>query len=129
MMTRDTPEQDGFIAFARRMGIIIAEPNDYGLSLTLGGGEVTVFDMTSAFSIFANNGQRVEPVAITRIEDYAGNLIFEAGHPSASSGYPTGTRLYYYFHPFRLRSACTHVWRQFDLESFISGSSENRYNE
>ena len=76
-----TQEQDGLIAFARRMGISTLDRNDYGLSLTLGGGEVTVFDMTSAFSVFANNGLKVEPVAITRIEDHAGNLIFEAGQP------------------------------------------------
>ena len=57
-----TQEQDGLIAFARRMGITTLDRNDYGLSLTLGGGEVTVFDMTSAFSVFANNGLKVEPL-------------------------------------------------------------------
>jgi penicillin-binding protein 1C len=77
----NTKEQDGLIAFARRMGISTLDRNDYGLSLTLGGGEVTLLDMTSAFSVFANNGQRVEPVAITRIEDYQGNLIFETKEP------------------------------------------------
>lgn len=72
-----TIEADGLIAFARRLGISTLERNDYGLSLTLGGGEVTLFDMTSAFSVFANNGIKVEPVAITKIEDHEGKLIFE----------------------------------------------------
>ncbi|MCX6053567.1 MAG: transglycosylase domain-containing protein [Chloroflexi bacterium] len=71
--------EDGLIAFARRMGITTLDRNDYGMSLTLGGGEVTLFEMTAAFSIFANNGLKVDPVAITRIEDYQGNLIFQAG--------------------------------------------------
>ena len=73
-----TIEADGLIAFARRLGITTLERNDYGLSLTLGGGEVTLFDMTSAFSVFANNGKKITPVAITRIEDHEGNIIFEA---------------------------------------------------
>lgn len=76
-----TPEQDGMIAFARRLGITTLDRNDYGLSLTLGGGEVTLYDMTSAFTVFANNGQKVEPTAITRIEDFQGNLIFQAEEP------------------------------------------------
>jgi membrane carboxypeptidase/penicillin-binding protein PbpC len=33
--------------------------------------------MTGAFSVFANGGQRVPPVAILKITDYAGNLITE----------------------------------------------------
>ncbi|MRR31648.1 penicillin-binding protein, partial [bacterium] len=70
--------EDGVIAFAKRMGITTLTRNDYGMSLTLGGGEVTLFQMTSAFSTFANNGLKIDPVAITRIEDYQGNLIFEA---------------------------------------------------
>lgn len=70
--------EDGVIAFAKRMGITTLTRNDYGMSLTLGGGEVTLFQMTSAFSTFANNGLKINPVAITRIEDYQGNLIFEA---------------------------------------------------
>lgn len=70
--------EDGLIAFARRLGITTLTQNDYGLALTLGGGEVTLFEMTSAFGVFANNGRKVEPVAITRIEDHNGNVIFEA---------------------------------------------------
>lgn len=70
--------EDGLIAFAKRMGITTLTRKDYGMALTLGGGEVTLFQMTSAFSTFANSGLKINPVAITRIEDYQGNLIFEA---------------------------------------------------
>ena len=78
----NTPQEDGLISFARRMGITTLDRNDYGLSLTLGGGDVTLFEMVSAFSVFANNGDKVEPLAITRIEDYEGNVIFEAPQPT-----------------------------------------------
>lgn len=80
----NTTEKDGLIAFAERMGITTLTRNDYGLSLTLGGGDVTLFEMTSAFSIFANNGKRVEPMAITKITDYQGNVIFQASEPTAT---------------------------------------------
>ena len=70
--------EDGFIAFAKRMGINTLTREDYGMSLTLGGGEVSLLDMTSAFSVFANSGSKIDPVAITRIEDYQGNIIFQA---------------------------------------------------
>lgn len=76
--------EDGLIAFARRMGITTLDRTDYGLSLTLGGGEVTLMDMTSAFSVFANAGARVEPMAITKITDYSGNVIFQADQPKAT---------------------------------------------
>lgn len=80
----NTPAEDGMIALAKRMGITTLTRNDYGLSLTLGGGDVTLLEMTSAFSIFANNGMKYEPVAITKIEDYQGNVIFEQPQQSGS---------------------------------------------
>ena len=79
----NTNGEDGMLAFTRRMGITTLTRNDYGLSLTLGGGEVTLLEMTSAYGIFANNGKRVEPYAITKITDYQGNVIFEAESPRA----------------------------------------------
>ncbi len=80
----NTSQEDGLIAFARKMGISTLNRNDYGLSLTLGGGEVTLYDMTAAFSVFANNGKKIEPVAIQRIEDHEGNVIFEAAPQNPS---------------------------------------------
>ena len=70
--------EDGLINFAERMGITTFTRDDYGMALTLGGGEVTLLQMVSAFSIFARNGQKIDPVAITRIENYEGEVIFEA---------------------------------------------------
>ena len=50
---------NGLIPMAKRLGITTLTRNDYGLSLTLGGGEVTLLEMTSAFATFANGGRRV----------------------------------------------------------------------
>ncbi|KKS16605.1 MAG: hypothetical protein UU74_C0037G0002 [Candidatus Woesebacteria bacterium GW2011_GWA1_41_7] len=59
---------------ATDLGINTLPPTDetlkrVGLSLTLGGGEVRLIDMTSAYSVFVNGGYRVEPVAILKVTD------------------------------------------------------------
>ena len=78
----DLPGDDGFIAFARRMGITTLNREDYGLSLTLGGGDVTLLELTGAYGVFANSGRRVPPVAITKILDYQGNTVYEYNRPA-----------------------------------------------
>lgn len=67
---------------ARRFGIESLNRQDYGLSLTLGGGEVTLLEMTGVYAVFANSGRRVAPVAILRIEDSSGNVIEEYRPPA-----------------------------------------------
>lgn len=51
--------------------------SNYGLALSLGGGELSPLEMATAYSILANNGRSVQPYAITRIEDGRGNVLFE----------------------------------------------------
>ncbi|MBC7225368.1 MAG: penicillin-binding protein, partial [Anaerolineae bacterium] len=83
---------------AHRMGINTLNEDYYGLSLTLGGGEVTLLDMTYAFSVLANGGvmigepvpperqrpgyRQLDPVAILRVEDRNGNVLKEYVTPS-----------------------------------------------
>jgi penicillin-binding protein 1C len=76
-----TPAQDGMVNFARRMGITTLTRNDYGLSLTLGGGDVTLLDLTAAYSVYANEGRLIPPVAITRIVDFQGTTVYEYQTP------------------------------------------------
>jgi len=67
---------DSFIATASAMGISTwTDPSKYGLSLTLGGGEVTMLDMAKAFGTFANSGVTVPLISVTKIEDYTGKLL------------------------------------------------------
>ncbi|HLA07186.1 MAG TPA: transglycosylase domain-containing protein [Anaerolineales bacterium] len=77
----NTPEKDGMIAMAERLGITSLTRPDYGLALTLGGGDVSLLDMTSAYSVFANGGKKVPPVAILKIVDFKGNVIDEYQPP------------------------------------------------
>ncbi|HLL61134.1 MAG TPA: PBP1A family penicillin-binding protein [Candidatus Nitrosocosmicus sp.] len=65
------------VEIARDLGITtIKDSSDYGLSLVLGSAEVPLLEMTSAFSIFANEGERNSPIAIMEIKDKYGNVIF-----------------------------------------------------
>ncbi|GAB4475744.1 MAG: hypothetical protein Kow00124_17070 [Anaerolineae bacterium] len=68
------------LEMAGRAGItsLGQDPALYGLSLTLGGGEVTPLEMTSAFAMFANGGRRVQPYLIARIEDRTGHVLYQA---------------------------------------------------
>ncbi len=64
------------LALARSMGITtLAGADQYGLTLVLGGGEVTLLDMTSAYGVFANAGVRNPYRSIVRIEDKDGNIV------------------------------------------------------
>lgn len=69
---------DDMIATASAMGITtFTDPSRYGLSLTLGGGEVTMADMATAFGTLANNGVRVPLNPFLKIEDFKGNVLYE----------------------------------------------------
>lgn len=64
------------IRLAQAMGIsTLDDPNRYGLTLVLGGGEVTLLDMVSAYGVFANEGVRTPPRAILRIEGRDGSVV------------------------------------------------------
>lgn len=64
------------LKLAKAMGITtLGDPNRYGLTLVLGGGEVTLLDISSAYGAFATDGVRVPPIAVLRVEDNSGNII------------------------------------------------------
>ena len=68
---------DRMIALARALGIsTFGQPDRYGLSLTLGGGEVRLLDMALAYSAFANGGLKVDPVAVLQVSDAQGRVLY-----------------------------------------------------
>jgi penicillin-binding protein 1C len=76
---------ESMIATASAMGITtFKDPSRYGLSLTLGGGEVTMLDMTSAFGVFANQGYRVDLHPILKITNPKGEIIEQYNPPKSS---------------------------------------------
>ncbi len=66
------------LSLTKDMGIsTLTTPEQYGLTLVLGGGEVTLLDMTGAYSVFASEGEKRPVTSILKIEDKAGNIIEE----------------------------------------------------
>jgi len=92
---------DNVLRTAHRMGINTLDKglNYYGLSLTLGGGEVHLLDMAYAFSVFANGGRmygapvppgrlragyrELDPVAILRVEARDGTVLYQYNQPES----------------------------------------------
>ncbi|MBI4770797.1 MAG: transglycosylase domain-containing protein, partial [Chloroflexi bacterium] len=88
---------DNVIRLAHHLGINSLELGQYGLALTLGGGEVTLLDETYAFSVLANSGvmagqpvpeaeQRpgyrlLDPVSILSVEDRNGRTLYQFDRP------------------------------------------------
>jgi penicillin-binding protein 1A len=64
-------------------------PADNVPAIALGAKEVSPLDMASAYSTFANDGTRVEPTAIVRIEDARGRVLYDA-QPSTFEAIPPG---------------------------------------
>ena len=69
------------------MGLTTLAPTDenlsrFGLSLTLGGGEIRLIDMAEAFGVFANTGERVQLTPILKVADSKGKTLFEFKKPT-----------------------------------------------
>lgn len=69
---------DNALSIAKQMGITsLKDKNTYGLTLVLGGGEVSLLEMTSAYGVFANDGVRVPYTGILKVEDSSGKVLEE----------------------------------------------------
>ena len=63
---------------AEDMGIsTLSDTGRYGLTLVIGGGEVSLLDMTSAYGVFGNDGVRNPYTGILKIEDNSGKILEE----------------------------------------------------
>lgn len=64
------------LEYAQKLGITsLGDESQYGLSLVLGGGEVSPLELTSAYSVFSNQGVKNTPVGILEIKDNKGNIV------------------------------------------------------
>lgn len=65
------------VTYLQNFGISTLTENDYYLPLALGTSSVTNFEMTTAYTVFANEGKYVEPKLYTQIIDHDGNVILD----------------------------------------------------
>jgi 1A family penicillin-binding protein len=69
---------DALVRLTTRLGIsTLTDTSRFDLSLTLGGGEVRLLELTAAYGALANGGYRVDPVYILEIRDEGGNILYE----------------------------------------------------
>lgn len=75
---------ESMIATASAMGITsLNDPRGYGLSLTLGGAQVSMLNMVTVYGTLANGGYRIDLHPILKVTDRNGKVI-EAYHPPSS---------------------------------------------
>ena len=69
---------DSFLSLAKNMGITTFTQDDrYDLSITLGGGEVTLLELSNIYATFGRNGEYLETYAIEKITDDADKKLYE----------------------------------------------------
>lgn len=77
------------LEFAKTLGIsTLGNAGQYGLTLVLGGGEVTLLDMTSAYGAFAQDGMKYPATSILKITDPEGNVIEDNTQPVGTQVMP-----------------------------------------
>jgi penicillin-binding protein 1C len=75
----DTIGFDSLFALAAEMGITtFGSPQESDLSLALGGSEVSLLELTTAYGTFSTGGHRLDPIGITRIVTGSGVTLFQA---------------------------------------------------
>jgi penicillin-binding protein 1C len=72
------------LGLADDLGLHLGDPQRFDLSLTLGGAEVSLLDLTAAYGAFATDGVFHPPVTITRAEDADGRPLVVANPDSAA---------------------------------------------
>ncbi len=69
---------DGTIALAKRFGMTsLGDPSTYGLAFTLGGADVRLIELATAYTVLANGGIQVPVSPILKIVDGEGRVVFE----------------------------------------------------
>ena len=67
-----------FSSLAKKLGIsTLGDPQSYDLSLALGGGEVRLIELTTAYAVLANQGYSVTPQILLEVQDFEGNPLYQ----------------------------------------------------
>lgn len=80
---------------AKDLGItsLTRSPEHYGFSLVLGGGEVSLLQLTGAYAALANDGVYHNTTGILRVEDASGNILEEYEDKTRQAVQPQAARL------------------------------------
>ncbi len=85
---------DYLLNMLNRVGVsTLTDPSRYGVSLTLGGGEVSLLELTNAYGVLANVGAYVPPTSILCVIDSNDNIVYqyEGGCPAGEGTFTSNT--------------------------------------
>ncbi|MBX3065411.1 MAG: penicillin-binding protein 1C [Anaerolineae bacterium] len=69
---------NNLVELLHRLGVsTLTDPTKVDLSLTLGGGDVRLLDLTTAYAALANDGRPVTPSLILRVSDKSGKVLYD----------------------------------------------------
>lgn len=71
------------VALARNMGVKSELPD--GPAIALGAADISLLEMVSVYSTFANQGRSVEPIYLLKIEDAEGNIVADFRKPASKN--------------------------------------------
>ena len=90
---------------AKKLGITtFKDPKNYGPALTLGGGDVMLIELTGAYAVFANQGNRVPLTPFYKITDSTGKPLFDL-----KTNPPKGTQVIDARHAYQITSILSDV--------------------
>jgi penicillin-binding protein 1C len=76
--TLDALGMSSMLEIARRFGLAtLSDTERYGLSLSLGGGDVRLLDLTSAYAALGAGGALSAPFAVARVREASGSVVYE----------------------------------------------------
>ena len=82
VITLDHVGIQAVIALGKKMGITsFGDPENYDLSLALGGGEMSLLELTTAYATLANQGKYPGHSTILDIRDFNGALLYQTEKP------------------------------------------------
>jgi len=82
VITLDKVGLPDLLNLASNFGIsTFGNPDQYDLSIALGGGEVTLLELTAAYGAFANHGYRVMPHSVLEISTFQGDILYQHKNP------------------------------------------------
>lgn len=76
--TLDALGMNAMLEIVHRFGLAtLSDTERYGLSLTLGGGEVRLLDLTNAYAALGARGALTAPFAVSRVRDSSGRVVYQ----------------------------------------------------
>ena len=76
--TLDALGMNAMLEIVHRFGLAtLSDTERYGLSLTLGGGEVRLLDLTNAYAALGAGGALTAPFAVSRVRDSGGRVVYQ----------------------------------------------------